>query len=95
MRVKILDAMARGVPVVSTRLGAEGINATDGEDIFLADDAGEFARAVVRLHRDRELRAKLAQNARRLIETQYDWRRRYGEVDAIYERLFAAGGSKK
>jgi glycosyltransferase involved in cell wall biosynthesis len=91
MRVKILDAMARGLPVVSTRLGAEGIAATDGENILLADGADAFAQAVVRLLRDVALRRRLAQNARQLIESRYDWRRRYDEVDAVYERLFAAG----
>jgi len=87
MRVKILDAMARGIPVVSTSLGAEGISARNGEDILLADSANQFAQATVHLLRDVELRRRLAQNARRLIETHYNWRRRYGEVDAVYERL--------
>jgi len=91
MRVKILDAMARGIPVVSTRLGAEGIHVTDGENVLLADSAGEFARTVVLLLCDVDARRRLAQNARRLIETRYDWRQRYGEVDAVYERLFAPG----
>jgi glycosyltransferase involved in cell wall biosynthesis len=95
MRVKILDAMARGIPVVSTILGAEGIAATNGENILLADRTDDFARATVRLLRDIELRRRVAQNARHLIETHYDWRQRYEEVNVVYERLFAARGSSQ
>ncbi|MBM3333367.1 glycosyltransferase [Candidatus Sumerlaeota bacterium] len=91
MRVKILDAMLRGIPVVSTRLGAEGIAATDGENIFLADTPEAFARAIVRLLRDVEVRRRVATNARRLVETSYDWRKRYVEIDPVYERIFAGG----
>jgi glycosyltransferase involved in cell wall biosynthesis len=92
MRVKIIDAMARGMPVVSTRLGAAGIEATDGEHILLADGAAEFAAAALKLLHDPALRGRLAENARRRIEERYDWRKRYGEVDAVYARLFARGG---
>jgi glycosyltransferase involved in cell wall biosynthesis len=95
MRVKILEAMARGIPVVSTTLGAEGIAVSRGKNILLADGADEFARAAARLLREPDLRRRLAQNARQLIETRYDWRRRYGELDAVYERLLAAGGSRR
>ena len=92
MRVKILDAMARGLPVISTRLGAEGIHVSNDENILLADDPKQFAQAAVRLLRDAGLRARIAQNARQLIESEYDWRRRYVEVDAVYQRLFSRGG---
>ena len=67
-RIKILEAMAHGVPVVSTRLGAEGIEAVDGENILLADDAAGFAATVERLQRDAGLAAFLVRNARRFVE---------------------------
>jgi len=95
MRVKILDAMARGIPVVSTRLGAEGISVADGENILLADSPEDFALAVVRVIRDRALGDRIAAGGRRLVEERYDWRKRYVEVDAVYERLFAAGERRK
>ncbi len=91
MRVKILDAMARGVPVISTRLGAEGIHARNGDEILLADHPAGFARAVIRLIGDFDLRQSLAQSARRLVEQQYDWRVRYREADAVYARLLSQG----
>lgn len=72
-RLKILEAMAIGTPVVSTRKGAEGLDVTDGENILLADDAGEFANKVVRLLESPEARARIALNAKRLVQDRYDW----------------------
>jgi glycosyltransferase involved in cell wall biosynthesis len=72
-RLKILEAMALGTPVVSTSKGAEGLEATRGEDILIADTPAEFADAVLRLLDDRALRARLAVNGRRLVESQYGW----------------------
>ncbi|MCX8035645.1 MAG: glycosyltransferase family 4 protein [Candidatus Sumerlaeia bacterium] len=89
MRVKILDAMARGVPVISTPLGAEGIEARNGDEILLADHPPGFARAIARLLDDVDLRRSLSQNARRLVEEQYDWRKRYRDADAVYARLLS------
>jgi glycosyltransferase involved in cell wall biosynthesis len=72
-RLKILEAMALGTPVVSTSKGAEGLEATHGEDILIADTPAEFADAVLRLLDDRALRARLATNGRRLVESRYGW----------------------
>jgi glycosyltransferase involved in cell wall biosynthesis len=73
-RVKILEAMAAGTPVVATTKGAEGIAAVAGQHLLLADDPGAFAAQVVALLSDAALRARLAEAARRLIEQRYDWR---------------------
>jgi glycosyltransferase involved in cell wall biosynthesis len=73
MRVKILNAMAMGLPVVSTTVGAEGIDVSDGEDILLADGAEAFADAVVRVLTNTALGAQLGTAARRLMETRYSW----------------------
>lgn len=59
-RIKIIEAMAMGRPVVSTRLGAEGLGLRDGHDVLLADDANGFAQACCRLASKADLRAKLA-----------------------------------
>lgn len=72
-RLKILEAMALGRPVVSTSIGCEGLDVTDGENILIADDPREFAEKTVRLLRDHELRNSIAANARRLVVSQYDW----------------------
>jgi glycosyltransferase involved in cell wall biosynthesis len=73
-RLKILEAMALGTPVVSTSKGAEGLEATRGEDILIADTPAEFADAVLRLLSDGALRARLAANGRRLVESRYGWK---------------------
>jgi polysaccharide biosynthesis protein PslH len=73
-RLKILEAMALGTPVIATRKGAEGLNVTHGENILLADQPADIAQAVVTLLGDPALRARLAQNGRVLVEREYDWR---------------------
>ncbi len=72
-RLKILEAMALGTPVVSTSKGAEGLDVVHGQDIIIADDPGDFAQAVLSLLQDKDLRAKLAANGRRLVEERYSW----------------------
>jgi glycosyltransferase involved in cell wall biosynthesis len=84
MRVKILDAWRWGLPMVSTRIGAEGIITTNGEDILLADEPGQFAVEVVRLLRDPVLNARIAATGRRSAEVHYDWRTIYSAWDAVY-----------
>ena len=72
-RLKILEAMALGTPVVSTRKGAEGLDVTHEQDILVADTPNAFADAVLRLFNDRALRARLASNGRQLVKRMYDW----------------------
>jgi glycosyltransferase involved in cell wall biosynthesis len=72
-RLKILEAMALGTPVVSTSKGAEGLEITPGEDILIADEPTEFADAVLRLLDDPVLRTELAANGQRLVREQYGW----------------------
>ena len=72
-RLKILEAMALGTPVVATSKGAEGLDIRDGEHILLADDSAAFAERVLQLLGDPALRQRLAANARRLVEERYDW----------------------
>jgi glycosyltransferase involved in cell wall biosynthesis len=72
-RIKILEAFARGIPVVATPQGAEGIEATPGEDLLVAGDAASFAGACVRLLDEPELREQLATSARAVFEAHYRW----------------------
>lgn len=73
-RLKILEAMALGTPVVSTSKGAEGLDVRADEHLLIADEPADFARATLRLLHDESLRRQLSQNARRLVEERYDWR---------------------
>jgi sugar transferase (PEP-CTERM/EpsH1 system associated) len=72
-RLKALEAMAAGTPVVSTTLGAEGLAVTHGRNILIADGPQAFADAVVSLREDSAQWQELAANARRLVEMTYDW----------------------
>jgi glycosyltransferase involved in cell wall biosynthesis len=74
-RLKILEAAACGVPVVSTRIGAEGLDFEEGPEIAIADLAEEFASAVSKLLADAPLARVQAAAARRRVEACYDWRR--------------------
>lgn len=72
-RLKILEAMALGTPVVATSKAAEGIAATSGRDILIADSTEEFVRQVVQLLHNTDLREEISQNGRQLVEDQYNW----------------------
>ncbi len=71
-RLKILDAAACGKPIVSTSMGAEGLNFVGGRDLLLADSAPTFAQTVVRLLTNPDRQTELSRCARRAAEA-YDW----------------------
>ncbi len=84
MRVKLLQALALARAVVSTSIGAEGMAVTHGQDILLADNAAEFASCVVQLLRDPEMRMRLGENGRKLIETSYSWETATDSLESAY-----------
>jgi glycosyltransferase involved in cell wall biosynthesis len=86
MRVKILNALAQGLPIVSTSLGCEGIAVTDEQNILIRDTPVEFAQAVLRLLNAPDLRSRLSRNGRRLAESRYDYRHACQPLDAVYAR---------
>jgi polysaccharide biosynthesis protein PslH len=88
-RLKILEAMALGTPVVATRKGAEGLDVVDGEHLLLADDAVTFGSHVVALLQTQALRARLSANARRLVEERYDWAQIGGQFVSLIEKVAA------
>lgn len=72
-RLKILEAMAVGTPVVATSKGAEGLNAVPGEHILVADAPNAFANQVIRLLESKDLRDKLSFNGKHFVEENYNW----------------------
>jgi polysaccharide biosynthesis protein PslH len=79
-RLKILEAMALGTPVVATRKGAEGLDVSDGQHLMLADDPAQFIESTLRILQDPALRDAVISNGRCLVEVKYDW-------EAIGERF--------
>lgn len=87
MRVRILEAFARAMPVVTTTVGLEGIQAEPGTEVLVKDTPPDFAASVLSLLQDKKLQTQLALNGRRLVETRYDWQVVLGELDKTYARL--------
>ena len=79
-RLKILEAMAYGRPVVSTSIGCEGLDVVDGEHFFVVDIFDEFSERVLSLLRDENIRGQMIEKARELVVNRYDW-------DVITEQL--------
>jgi glycosyltransferase involved in cell wall biosynthesis len=72
-RLKILEAWAAGLPVVSTTLGAEGLGARDGEHLLIADEPSAFAYTVSRLLSCSDLRGQFATAGRLLLQKEFTW----------------------
>lgn len=88
-RLKILEALAMGKAVLSTSIGAEGLNLTAGDEIMIADEPTKFADTVVQLMENNSLRRKLGGNGRRRVEAEYDWRRIGEKLQGLYEGVIA------
>jgi glycosyltransferase involved in cell wall biosynthesis len=86
MRVKILDALARGLPVVTTRIGCEGIAVSDGHEALVADAPDAFADHVVRVLQDDRLATAMADAGRRLARARYDLSSVADELDRTLVR---------
>ncbi len=84
MRVKILNALAAGIPIVSTRLGYEGIDVSPGKDILIGDTPDAFAAQVLRVLNDRALGTQLSTNGRKLVEKKYDHNTALRPLDEVY-----------
>jgi glycosyltransferase involved in cell wall biosynthesis len=93
-RLKILEAMATGTPVVSTSLGCEGLAVEDGRDIRIADRPVEIAAGIQELMQDPSLWVSISTRARCLVEECYDWRIIAKRLREIYVRLVQNGNSQ-
>lgn len=86
-RLKVLQAMAAKCAIVSTAIGAQGLDVTPGREALIADDADGFAQAVIDLLRDPERRASLGSAAQALVKARYDWSRITPQLLAVYKEL--------
>jgi len=87
VRIKILEAMAMGKPIISTSLGAEGIGVFHGKEIFIADNKKEFIEGIKLLFGDEGVRQKLSKNAKDLIKSKYTFlnlaQKLYKAIDSL------------
>ncbi|NCC50707.1 MAG: glycosyltransferase [Spartobacteria bacterium] len=87
MRGKILEAMAAGVPVVSTSLGVEGIPAQIGNNCFLADTPDIMAQYISLLLDDAPLRQSIAQHAREMVSERFSWRHSIESLEKVLRNI--------
>lgn len=88
---KILEAMAYGVPVVTTTPGVEGVDAKNGEHLFVEDDDDLFAERVIELLQNPSLRAPIAEAGRRLVEEKYSPARVVSMIETVYQGMLNGG----
>lgn len=89
-RIKIYEAMAAGTPVVSTTIGAEGLELNPGQDISIADHPAEFAARCLELLEDGERRSRVAAAARQLVTERFSWEQVARSVEQALESAPAA-----
>ncbi|MFH1996492.1 MAG: glycosyltransferase [Candidatus Omnitrophota bacterium] len=98
-RLKILEALSMGIPVVSTSIGCEGLGLEDNEQILIRDNPKEFAKAVLMLMKDDESHSRLSRDGRKFVEENYDWSNVFGELDEILKTVkgerFTVNGTEK
>jgi glycosyltransferase involved in cell wall biosynthesis len=88
-RLKVVEGLALGKPMVSTTLGCEGIAVRDREHLLIADDAESFAARVIELFEDRALAASLGAAGRALMEREYSWDLGAERLDNLYQDVVA------
>lgn len=90
LRIKIIEGMAYGKAIVSTSIGAEGINYTPGKNILIADEAAGFSAAVIRLLTDTDCRKNLEQNAADFARAEFDNFKVVSRLIPFYNQLLHA-----
>lgn len=87
IKTRILEAMAMGKPVVTSSEGVHGIDVTPEENIIIAEDPEEFARRIIELLNDEQLREKIGVNARKLMEEKYSWEKMTDMLNEVFQKV--------
>ncbi len=88
-RIKIIEYLAMGKPVVTTSIGCEGLAVENGRDILIADEPSEQVNHIRHVLEDGRLASSLGREGRRLVEEKYDWRVYVPELRSVYESIGA------
>lgn len=83
---KILESMACGTPVVTMPMSAAAINAVDGEQILVGENAKELAKKTVTILQDEKMYEKIAKQGRKLIEEKYTWKMLGKQLEEVYKQ---------
>lgn len=94
-RLKVLEGLAMGKPMVSTALGCEGIELTHGEHLLIEDAPEAFADAVLELMTNADLARRLSEHGRALMERQYRWETAVEALEAFYARLAPSAAPRR
>jgi len=86
-RTKFFEAMASGLPIVTTPEGVEGIKAKDGEEIFINDDLKDLAEKALILLKNKDLAEKVGRKAKRLVKEKYSWQNSAQKLDRVYQEV--------
>jgi glycosyltransferase involved in cell wall biosynthesis len=86
-RLKVVEGLAMGKPIVSTSLGCEGLAVRDGEHLLIADDPAAFASRIVEVFEDPSRTEELGRAGRRLVEARYSWDLAGERLEALYRQL--------
>lgn len=90
-RLKVLEALALGTPIVSTSKGVEGLELEPERHLLLADAPADFAHATLRLLADPALRTRLAESGRQIVREKYDWQQIGGQLNHLLAATVAGG----
>ncbi len=90
-RLKILEAMSLGVPVLTTTIGCEGIEAVSGRDVIVVDDPQAFADQITAILADGRLRERLSRYGRQLVEQRYSWPEIVESLVQVYQEVCCSG----
>lgn len=94
-RIKVLEALAMGKPVVSTSVGCEGLELVPGRDVLIADRPEEFAQAIVRILREPMWRREVGGNGRKLVESRYGWDRCAETLETVCARVATRASARR
>jgi glycosyltransferase involved in cell wall biosynthesis len=86
-RIKVLDALAQGKPLIATTIGCEGLEVTPERDVLIGDTPDAFARQIGRVFDDEALRTQLSQQGRATVERIYSWDILGAKLASLYDRL--------
>ena len=89
-RYKILEAMAASLPVITTEMGAEGLPVKHQEHILIANEQDMLIEQTIKLLKNEKLRIKISQNAKLLVQREFDWKKISSKLDKLYKSVGSA-----